>query len=263
MSGVAVTKMHGTFNDFAVIDERNSTPIEDPAAFARRICDRRGGVGCDGLILIQPSTAADIWMRIYNADGSEAEMCGNGLRCVVRYLSELGEGDRFRVETIAGIIPAHVLSAGDVYQVRAQIGVPNIKPKAMPFASAVYVEVGNPHVVIFESALDVLDLVAVAAQLQPLFPGGVNVHLAVVLNKHTLDVRHWERGVGLTQACGTGAAACTAAAVHLGLAKSPVEVRVPGGVLRIEWDGKHEAFLTGPAVRVFDTTIAARHAAPV
>ncbi|HET9392415.1 MAG TPA: diaminopimelate epimerase [Candidatus Rubrimentiphilum sp.] len=260
---MAVTKMHGTFNDFAVIDERKSGQIEDPASFARRICDRRGGIGCDGLILIQPSTAADVWMRIYNADGTEAEMCGNGLRCVVRYLSELGEGDRFRIETIAGIIPAQVLTAGDVYHVRAQIGVPHIKPKALPFPNAVYVEVGNPHVVILESALDVLDLVAVAAQLQPLFPSGVNVHLAVVLDGQTLDVRHWERGVGLTQACGTGAAACAAAAMHLGLAKSPVEVRVPGGVLRIEWDGKHEAFLTGPAVRVFDTTIAARHAAPV
>ncbi|HLW38233.1 MAG TPA: hypothetical protein VKR99_07370, partial [Candidatus Eremiobacteraceae bacterium] len=120
-----------------------------------------------------------------------------------------------------------------------------------------------PHVVIFESALDVLDLVAVAAQLQPLFPDGVNVHLAVVLDEQTLDVRHWERGVGMTQACGTGAAACAAAAIHLDMAQSPVEVRVPGGVLTIEWDGAHEAFLSGPAVRVFDTNIAAWHASPV
>jgi diaminopimelate epimerase len=99
--------------------------------------------------------------------------------------------------------------------------------------------------------------------MQPLFPGGVNVHLAVVFDRHTLDVRHWERGVGLTQACGTGAAACAAAAIHLGMAQSPVQVRVPGGVLTIEWDGKDEAFLCGPAVRVFDTNIAAWHAAPV
>jgi diaminopimelate epimerase len=263
MSGVAVTKMHGTFNDFAVIDQRNGTEVEDPAAFARRVCDRRAGIGCDGLILIQPSATADARMRIYNADGSEAEMCGNGLRCVVRYLSERGEGDRFRIETVAGIIPAEVLAAGEVYQVRAQIGVPQIKSRALPFANAVYVEVGNPHVVIFESALDVLDLVAVAAQLQPLFAGGVNVHLAVVADRHTLDVRHWERGVGLTQACGTGATACAAAAIHLGMAQNPVEVRVPGGVLTIEWDGKHEAFLSGPAVRIFDTNVAAWHAAPV
>jgi len=262
MSGVAVTKMHGTFNDFAVIDQRNHAEIEDPAGFARRVCDRRGGVGCDGLILIQPSATADARMRIYNADGSEAEMCGNGLRCVVRYLSELGEGDRFRIETIAGIIPAEVLSAGEVFRVREQIGVPQITPRALPFANALYVEVGNPHVVIFESSLDALDLVAVATQLQALFPAGVNVHVAVVLDRHTLAVRHWERGVGLTHACGTGATACAAAAIHLGTAQTPVEVRVPGGVLTIEWDGEHEAFLSGPAVRVFDTNVAVWHAAP-
>ncbi len=263
MSGVAVTKMHGTYNDFAVIDRRNGSEIEDPGALARRLCDRRGGVGCDGLIVVESSTTADARMRIFNADGSEAEMCGNGLRCVIRFLSERGEGDRFRIETAAGIIPAEVLVAGEVYQVRVQIGVPQVKPRTLPFANSVHVEVGNPHVVIFERALDALDLVAVATQLQSLFPEGVNVHLAVVVDAHRLDVRHWERGVGLTRACGTGATACAAAAIHLGTARSPVEVHVPGGTLRIEWDGKHEAFLSGPAVRVFDADVAAWHAAPV
>lgn len=263
MSGVAVTKMHGAYNDFAVIDHRNTSEALNLPELARTICDRRGGVGGDGLIVIESSGIADARMRIFNADGSEAEMCGNGLRCAVRFLSEAGEGNRFRVETASGVLPAEVLSRGDVYEVRAQIGAPRIEPRALPFASAAYVEVGNPHVVIFERSLDALDLPQAAQKLQQLFPGGINVHVAVPVDSHRLDARHWERGVGLTRACGTGSAACAAAAIRLGLAESPVSVHVPGGVLTVEWDGEGEAFLTGPAVRVFDATIAVPHAAAV
>ena len=263
MSGVAVTKMHGAYNDFAVIDRRNTIETLNLQELARAICDRRGGVGCDGLIVIEASAVADARMRIFNADGSEAEMCGNGLRCAVRFLSEAGEGDRFRLETESGVLTAEVLSRGDVYEVRAQIGVPRFETRALPFASAAYVVVGNPHVVIFERSLDAFDLPQTAKKLQALFPGGVNVHVAVPVDRHRVDVRHWERGVGLTRACGTGSAACAAAAIRLGLAESPVAVHVPGGVLTIEWDGVGEAFLTGPAVRVFDATLAAPHAAAV
>ena len=263
MPGVAVTKMHGAFNDFAVIDQRNATETFDPKTLARRICDRRGGIGCDGLILIEPSNHADAVMRIFNADGSEAEMCGNGLRCAARFLSEAGEGDRFHIETAAGILSAQIVSAGETHSVRTQIGTPRFEPRALPFASAAYVEIGNPHVVIFEKALDAIDLDQAAAKLQPLFQNGVNVHIAVAVDRGRLDVRHWERGVGLTQACGTGAAACAAAAIRFGLADSPVAIHVPGGILTVEWDGAGEAFLTGPAVRVFDTTVAALHAAAV
>jgi diaminopimelate epimerase len=263
MPGVAVTKMHGAYNDFAVVDWRNTPETPDPQTLARSICDRRGGVGCDGLIVIEPSAVADARMRIFNADGSEAEMCGNGLRCAVRFLSEAGEGNALRIETASGILPAEVLSSGETYEVRAQIGTPRIEARALPFPSAAYAIVGNPHVVIFERSLDALDLTQAAQKMQPSFPGGVNVHVAVPVDRHRLDARHWERGVGLTSACGTGAAACAAAAIRLGLAESPVAVHVPGGVLTIEWDGAGQAFLTGPAVRVFDATVVAPHAAAV
>jgi len=263
MPGVAVTKMHGAFNDFAVIDRRNAAEMPSPENLARQLCDRRGGVGCDGLLLIEPSSVADARMRIFNADGSEAEMCGNGLRCAARFLSESGAGKSFRIETAAGILAAEVLSAGEAYQVRTQIGVPRLEPRTLPFSNAAYVDVGNPHVVIFEKTLDSIDLIQTATKLQPSFPAGVNVHVAVVTAPHRLDVRHWERGVGLTRACGTGAAACAAAAIRFGMAESPVEAHVPGGVLTIEWSGAGEAFLTGPAVRVFDANVAALHAAPV
>ena len=263
MSGVAVTKMHGAFNDFAVIDRRNATEPFDPQTLARRVCDRRGGIGCDGVILIERSKTADALMRIFNADGSEAEMCGNGLRCAARFLSEAGEGDRLRIETASGVLSAEIISTGETYSIRTQLGTPRFEPRALPFANSAYVVVGNPHVVIFEKSLDAIDLKQAAAKLQPLFPSGINVHVAVAVDRGRLDVRHWERGVGLTQACGTGSAACAAAAIRFGLVESPVAVHVPGGVLAVEWDGTGEAFLTGPAVRVFDTTVTALHAAAV
>ncbi|HEX5275908.1 MAG TPA: diaminopimelate epimerase [Candidatus Rubrimentiphilum sp.] len=263
MSGVAVTKMHGAFNDFAVIDRRNAPEPLDFQALARRICDRRGGIGCDGMILIEPSGSAGARMRIINADGSEAEMCGNGLRCVARFLSEAGEGDRLRIETASGVLSTEIASKGETYSVRTQIDTPHFEPRALPFANSAHVVVGNPHVVIFEPALDAIDLKQAAAKLQPLFPKGINVHVAVVVDRGRLDVRHWERGVGLTQACGTGSVACAAAAIRFGLAESPVAVHVPGGVLTVEWDGAGGAFLTGPAVRVFDATLTAAHAAAV
>ena len=141
MPGVAVTKMHGAFNDFAVIDRRNATETFDSQTLARRICDRRDGIGCDGLILIEPSKDADARMRIFNADGSEAEMCGNGLRCAARFLSEAGEGDRLRIETAAGVLSAEIVSAGETYSVRTQLGTPRFEPRALPFANAAYVVV--------------------------------------------------------------------------------------------------------------------------
>jgi len=263
MSGVAVTKMHGAYNDFVVIDRRKPAGSFDPQSFARRICDRRGSIGGDGLILIEPSNNADARMRIFNADGSEAEMCGNGLRCVARYLSEAGEGDRIRIETASGVLATEIVSKGEAFSIRSQIGTPRFVTRALPFSSAAYVDVGNPHLVIFEKALDGIDLTQTAARMQSLFPGGVNVHIAVAVDRGRVDVRHWERGVGLTQACGTGATACAAAAIRFGLAESPVAVHVPGGVLTVEWSGDGEAFLTGPAVRVFDTTVPAFDAAAV
>lgn len=256
MPTVAVTKMHGTCNDFVLVDQRR-TQIADLPGFARTVCDRRGSVGADGVLAVLPSQIADARMRIFNADGSEAEMCGNGMRCVARYLSEGGEGECFRVETLAGVVTCDVLRKGPEYLVRLNIGVPELQPRPLPFADAAFVSLGNPHVVLFVPSLDAVDLPAAAQELQgsAVFPGGTNVHVAVKTGTHSLDVRHWERGVGLTYACGTGAVACAAAGIARAAVRSPVDVRVPGGLLRVEWDGKGPAYLTGPAARVFDTQI--------
>lgn len=257
MSAVAVTKLHGAFNDFVVLDQRPPT-IEDLPAFARSVCDRRGGVGADGLIVLLHSETADARMRVINADGSEAEMCGNGMRCAIRYLSERGEGDRFTIETLAGPIGAEVLEKGETYRIRLHLGVPQVQNRALPFERAAYVLMGNPHVVIFERALDAIDLAAAGRRMPD-----VNVHVAVPVDRHRIDVRHYERGVGFTYACGTGSVACAAAAIAAGLAESPVDVHVPGGVLRAEWDGKGDAYLTGPAVRVFEAQVEDARAVPV
>lgn len=254
MSSVAVTKMHGTFNDFIVLDLR-APVVTDLHSFARNLCDRRGGIGADGLIVIQPSDRADVRMRIINADGSEAEMCGNGARCAARFLADRGEGAHFRFDTLAGIIVADVLEDG---QVRLNVGVPRFEQRSLPYQDADFVWVGNPHVVIFVKSLDDVDIESVGTANPD-----VNVHVATVLDNSHLRVRHFERGVGMTYSCGTGSVACAAAAMRRGFVESPVDVNVPGGHVVVEWDGEHEAFLTGPAVRVFDATVEDARAIPV
>jgi diaminopimelate epimerase len=256
MSGLAVTKMHGALNDFLIVDERRSA-IADLPALARRLCNRRSSFGADGLIAISESRNADVRMRILNADGSEAEMCGNGIRCVARYLSERDEGDDLRVETIAGIVDTSVVEKGEAYSVRVAMGVPRLERRALPFSNAQYVSMGNPHVVLFVDAVDDVDLAGAARTLEAggQFPDGTNVHAATVVHRHRLDVRHYERGVGPTYACGTGAVASAAAAIARGVASSPVEVYVPGGVLTVEWEGDGPSFLTGPAARVYEAQV--------
>jgi diaminopimelate epimerase len=252
-----VTKMHGARNDFIVLDRRRSR-IDELAALARWACDRRAGIGADGLIAIDESTLADVRMRIFNTDGSEAEMCGNGIRCAARWLDEAGEGDRVRFETLAGVVETSVVAREPEYLVRVAIGAPRVSPEPVRFMEeARFVDVGNPHVVVFRGRVDDVDLTMLATRFQavPRFPNGTNVHLASIDGENALRVRHWERGVGLTMACGTGAVACAAAAIERNLVESPVEVRVPGGRLVVEWDGTGQAFLTGPAVRVFDTEV--------
>jgi diaminopimelate epimerase len=249
--------MHGARNDFVVLDQR-AARLEDLHAFARSICDRRAGVGGDGLITIEVSAAATVRMRIFNADGSEPEMCGNGIRCAARWLDEAGEGDRIDFETGAGIVRTEIVEREPDYLVRVAMGMPRMIASALPFLEeARFVDVGNPHVVLFRKHVDVVDLASLGNQLQTAkqFPNGTNVHVAVVEDDGSLRVRHWERGVGLTMACGTGAVAAAAAAIDSKMLRSPVEVFVPGGRLVVEWDGKGGAYLTGPAVRVFDTHV--------
>jgi diaminopimelate epimerase len=183
-------------------------------------------------------------------------MCGNGVRCAARWLDEAGEGDRIAFETEAGIVRTAVLAREPEYLVRVGMGRPKIGSALAMVPVATFVDLGNPHVVIFETTFDYFDeRLAENIQTDPAFPEGTNVHMVVPVDAHTLRVRHWERGVGMTQACGTGAVACAAVAIKWGNATSPVNVLVPGGRLVVEWDGAGEAYLTGPAVRVFDTQV--------
>lgn len=251
---VALTKMHGARNDFAILDAR-AYRVAQLDALARRVCDRRTGLGADGLIVIEAPRTADVAMRTFNADGSEAEMCGNGIRCAARWLDEAGEGDRITFDTSAGAVRTEIVTREPVYLVRATMPAPHIVARSVEeLGDATIVDTGNPHVVIFADGGSAVDVKMLGPRLQndPRFPGGVNVHTVAVDNAHRLHVHHWERGVGTTPACGTGAVAAAAAAIDKGRARSPVEVIVPGGSLTVEWDGR-EALLTGPAVRVFDT----------
>jgi diaminopimelate epimerase len=256
--------MHGARNDFVVLDEREQH-LDGAELFARFLCDRHAGIGADGLLLIGNSAVADATMRVINADGSEAEMCGNGIRCVARYLDERGDGETLRIETQAGIIATQVLNRGETYRVRADVGMARVLETKLPLHDAVVVDTGNPHVVWFRKSLDDVDLYASGEALQqdPAFPNGTNLHIARVDDAHTLTVKHYERGVGLTMACGTGAIACAAAAVSKGLATSPVTVHVPGGTLEVEIGPDGRAVMTGPAVRVFDAHVDVAHASLV
>ena len=253
---VRVTKMHGAKNDFVLLDEREQR-IDEAEDFARWICNRHVGLGADGLLLIGHSEVGDAMMRVLNADGSEAEMCGNGIRCVARFLDERGDGSEMRIETQGGIIRTRVLERGESYLVSADVGRPKVLNRALSLHDAVVVDTGNPHVVWFRDSLDGVDLVAVgeAMQRDPGFPDGTNVHVAVVEDGHTLRVRHYERGVGLTMACGTGAIACAAAGIARGVVKSPVNVYVPGGLLVVAFESDGSATMTGPAVRVYDAEV--------
>ena len=253
---IPVTKMHGTRNDFVIVDLRNAH-LDDVAAFGRWVCDRHAGVGADGLIVIESSRRAGVGMRVINADGSEAEMCGNGVRCAARWLDEAGEGDAIRFDTLAGIVETRVVAREPEYLVRVAMGSPRKAVESLPYIDdAWFVDLGNPHVVLLRKNVEVLELSMIANRLQtmPLFPNGTNVHIAAV-EGDALRVRHWERGAGMTMACGTGAVACAVTAIDRGLLASPVDVFVPGGRLVVEWDGGSEVFLTGPAVRVFDTEV--------
>lgn len=251
---IPFVKMHGARNDFVVVDERDFA-LDDPQRAARAFCDRHAGIGADGVLVVGPGegTTSDARMRVYNADGSQAEMCGNGIRCVARYLSERGEGDSRRILTQAGVIQTHVLTRDPEFRVRVILGVPRLAPRETKFVGPAIVSLGNPHAVFFVDDIDTVDLRLVAHEVTslPQHHGGINVHVATVESAQRIRARHFERGVGETLACGTGAVAIAVAAIDLGVARSPVDVLVPGGRLTITWDGHGAATLDGPAARVF------------
>jgi diaminopimelate epimerase len=251
-----VAKMHGARNDFVVIDAREA-PVTDPAQLAIRLCERHTGIGADGLLIIGGAESADVSMRVINADGGEAEMCGNGIRCVARYLDERGEGAELSVDTLAGTIHTSIVERGEIYRVRVEMGSPQIRDAHFPIRDAIVVDTGNPHLVMFRDALDDIELSMLGQGLQKhsSFPQGVNVHVAVMRDRERIDVRHFERGAGLTMACGTGAVATVAGALARGYSASTVTVGVPGGELMVTIDERGQAFMTGPAVHVFDTTV--------
>jgi diaminopimelate epimerase len=262
MPAIALTKCQGTGNDFVLLDDRADRGLQYPA-LARTLCDRRFGIGADGLLVLRrPKGEADLAMRIFNADGSEAEMCGNGVRCVSRYIArERGAEHRLEIETAAGIVRTE--PAGDA--VRVDMGIPKL---GQPLETAVDIEgrslrlhrvsMGNPHAVIFaDEPLETLALDALATALTSLdaLGGGVNVELAT-LHGGRIHMRVHERGVGETQACGTGACAAAAVAIATGRARSPVSIVTRGGEVSVAWAGEGApAMLTGSAQLIFDTLV--------
>lgn len=248
------TKMHGLGNDFVVIDARTGAVAMDEAR-ARAIADRRTGVGCDQVILLEPSDVADLRMRIWNADGGEVESCGNATRCVV-----LLEGRPVTIETKGGLLKG---DAGGI-----DMGAPRFGWEKIPLAYAMdtaampvgwedlsepmAVNVGNPHVVFFVGDSNAVDLARLGPLIEhdPLFPERVNVNVAS-FEGEAIRLNTWERGAGLTPACGTGACATAVAAIRQRLVESPVEVRLPGGSLTIEWEPAGTIRMSGPATRVF------------
>ena len=271
-------KMHGLGNDFVLLDclaGGAARTDADWAELARQMCNRHFGVGADGILLALPSETADVRMRIFNADGSEAEMCGNGVRCLARYARDRVQiADRLRVETVAGVL--ELTFPGGPSEVRVDMGPPRLAPREIPVHAAgnpvldltvpvnghsfqvAAVSMGNPHAVTFmdADALAALPLheVGPLVERHELFPERTNFHAVAVRTRHSATVRVWERGAGPTLACGTGACAVTVAGVLTGRLESPVDVTLPGGTLRIEWQQGGSVFMTGPAEYVFRGT---------
>ena len=255
-AGVPIVKTNGAGNDFVLVDERLG-PVDDRAAFALRACDRAGGIGADGVLFIESSERFDARMRIFNADGSEAEMCGNGMRCVARYLDEHDGRAAATVETLAGPIQTRIVSRAP-YRVAVEMGEPRIgAPHLVAGYRAVPVEVGNPHVVVRVDDVAAVDLSVTGPLIERdvRYPRGTNVHF-VARAGAGWQVRHWERGAGATQACGTGAVAVAAVLIASGDAASPVTLHVPGGTLEVIWRPGDRATLVGDAVREFERVLA-------
>jgi diaminopimelate epimerase len=253
---VPVVKMNGAHNEFVLVDAR-VRELDDPVAFTLRVCDPAHGIGADGVLLLSDTAHGDVRMRIINADGSEAEMCGNGVRCVARYLDEHDGRANALVETLAGPIATTIIARTPEYRVSVVMNAPVVgAAHEVAGRIAIPVDVGNPHVVIFVDDLASVDITTLGPRIErdPRYPHGTNVHVAQILGRQAIRVVHWERGAGATQACGTGAVATAAAAIATCSLTSPVDVHVPGGVLTVAWKPGERAVMTGDAVREFATT---------
>jgi len=247
------TKLHGLGNDYVLLDgfREGILPEDLLPALARSLCDRHRGVGGDGLLLLLPGTDAPLRMRIFNPDGSEAEMCGNGIRCLALYAYGEGyAGERFLVETAAGARKVEVFPGGAV---RVDMGPPGVGEVERPLFSfrATTLSLGNPHCVIFSDREEEVGEWGPRIENHPLFPQRTNVEFARVVSPDRLVVRVWERGVGETLACGTGACAAVVAGAVTGRTERKARVELPGGELEVEWREEGRVFLTGPAREVF------------
>ena len=270
--GIKFTKMHGLGNGYIFLDCFRQDPPSDPAALSIRVSDPYFGVGSDGLVLMLPTQNADCRMRIFNADGSEAQMCGNATRCIGRYLYEQGyiQGKSATLETASGIKVIEITADenGAFLGATVDMGEPGLAPDSLPVTASATpvigltmpeaeglsftcVSMGNPHAVAFLDC-DPKDYpvtsVGPRVEHSPLFPQRVNVEFAQVVSRDKILMRVWERGSGETMACGTGACAVYVAARLNGLVNSEADVVLPGGVLHIRWDeGNNRVYMTGPA----------------
>ncbi|MBI2827095.1 MAG: diaminopimelate epimerase [Planctomycetia bacterium] len=285
------TKMHGAGNDYVYVDCFREPAPADPEEVARQVSDRHSGIGGDGLILICPSEVADARMRMFNADGSEAEMCGNGIRCVAKYVYDHGICQRptLRIETKAGVLPIDLeVVDGLVERARVDMGRPVLDPARIPvefprpiaekrvvdFPADLFiplnppsrwmedcgldlrmtcVSMGNPHVVFYCTHVAAVPLATVGPMIerQPIFPQRINVHFVEVHSPDEVTMRTWERGSGITLACGTGASAVCVAGALSGRTARRILAHLPGGDLELDWAHDDHVYMTGPAVEVF------------
>lgn len=271
-------KMHGLGNDYIIVDDLTCR-IKHPGALSQALSKRHEGVGSDGLILIRPSQACDFQMKMYNADGSEGEMCGNGIRCLGKFVYEQGLTSKtaLLIETKAGVRRLDLqVRDGKVAAVQVDMGVPEFAPGKIPVAASgdlfleqpividgvtylvTCVSMGNPHAVVFLEGIAPLNLSRIGPKLErhPLFPNRVNAEFVQVAGRNNLHMRVWERGSGETMACGTGACAAVVAGVMTGRCDRQVSVHLPGGTLDICWEaiGNHVQ-MTGPVKTVFEGEI--------
>ncbi len=272
------TKMHGIGNDYVYVDCFNQM-VKDPPAMAVTVSDRHFGIGADGLILIHQSDIADARMEMFNADGTEAQMCGNGIRCLAKYVYDhaLVNANPMRIETVAGIktVDLTVGKGRKVIKVTVDMGEPILDPPLIPVNIPqkriidlpirtskrafimTCVSMGNPHAVIYVDDVSEIPLEEVGPELEnhPLFPQRVNVHFVQVLSASEVTMRTWERGSGITLACGTGASAVCVVGVLTQRTEREIVAHLPGGDLELKWSQENDrVYLTGPAVEVFSGT---------
>lgn len=261
------TKMHGLGNDFILLDCRENEP-GDLSGTARKLCHRRFGIGADQVLLLYDSKNADFMMRIFNADGGEVEMCGNGIRCLAKYIWDRGLSTKevLSIETPAGIM--HPEKSGDM--VKVDMGEPVLEGRSIPVNHdgvirdlplrvgdreflITCVSMGNPHAVIVVDSVDDFDVALFGPLIEKheLFPKRINVEFIQIMDPRVIKMRVWERGSGETMACGTGASAATVAASLKGLTEKKIKVLLLGGELMVEWGNENHVYMTGPAVEVF------------